>query len=82
MMDEFDTQQLQEMNIPWLIQNGWTVPGNLAYKRILKESAFTGVLQLERIEEMLISDQVDSTQIVKIQTELKELIALKREFFK
>lgn len=78
-IDEFDCKQLQEMDISWLNQNGWTIPGNLAYRRILRDFNETGVLQLERIEQVLMQYELDNDQIVKIKEGLANLIALKRE---
>ena len=78
-MDTFDYQQLQEMDVSWLTQNGWTIPGNLAYRRILRDFNQTGVLQLERIEQVLMQYQLDDAQIAKTKEELANLIALKRE---
>lgn len=67
------------MDIPWLINHGWTVPGNLAYRRILHEFNKTRVLQSERIEQILMQYELGSDQIAKIQQSLQELIALKQE---
>jgi hypothetical protein len=79
-MDEFDRQQLEQMDTSWLLSNGWTIPGNLAYRRILKEYRETGVLQKERIEQILRQYQLDNSQFLKIQQSLQEFIALKQEF--
>lgn len=75
-----DTEHLSEMDIQWLLNNGWTIPGNLAYRRILESFNQTGVLQQERIEQILMQYQVEEFQIHKIKQVLTELIELKREF--
>lgn len=76
-----DEQMVSEMDIGWLTENGWTVAGNLAYRRILEAFNETGVLQLERIEQILMRYECDDSQIAKIKQALAELVALRRELF-
>ena len=40
---------IELMDIKWLLENGWSIKGNLAYRRILHSTN-----NLERIEQILI----------------------------
>jgi hypothetical protein len=78
-----DLDHLSEMDIQWLTANGWTVPGNLAFRRCLeylgdyKESP-----PCEYIEQVLMRYRIadDATQIQKIKETLQEILAIKAIF--
>ncbi len=72
-MVKTDEEMVSEMDIPWLLSNGWTVAGNLAYRRILESYNQTGVLQMERIEQILMQYECDGNQLEKIRQSLVEL---------
>jgi hypothetical protein len=72
---------LKEMDIIWLIDNGWTTGGNLAFRHILHEmnnSLPDGGIQTERIEQIIIQYGAEN-QTEKIKQSLRELIQLKAE---
>ncbi len=68
----------QNLDIAWLLRNGWTVPGNLAYRHILHDFIETKVISQERIEQIIMQyNAMDQTE--KIKEALRELIALTSE---
>ena len=77
-----DIEMVAEMDLLWLEQNDWTVKGNLAYRRILESYNSTGVLQQERVEQILMQYECDTLEFAKIQQALKELISLKKDLCK
>lgn len=72
-----DQDFIDEMDVKWLLSNGWTVKGNLAYRRILESYNKMGVLQAERIEQILMQCECDDKEIRKIKQTLSELIELR-----
>lgn len=69
----------QSLDIAWLHANGWTIPGNLAYRHILHDWNKNGSISQERIEQILLRYDAEN-QTEKIKEALKELIELKRIF--
>lgn len=69
-----DNDFIAEMDIPWLLAHGWTVKGNLAFRRILE----SGNYGLERIEQIIIQYECSEEEIAKIKEQLQELNDLKQ----
>jgi hypothetical protein len=73
----------ETLDIDWLLSNGWTIPGNLAYRHILRERRQCRLegrsMGTERIEQIIMQyDCLDQTP--KIVEALKELIEIKKAF--
>ena len=71
-----DIELIAEMDIKWLLENGWSIKGNLAYRRILDEKSTNN---LERIEQILMQYECDVQDHNKITQSLRELLELKRD---
>ena len=71
-----DIELFEEMDIKWLLENGWSIKGNLAYRRILHEKSTNN---LERIEQILMQYECDVQDHNKITQSLRELLELKRD---
>ena len=71
-----DIKLIAEMDIKWLLENGWSIKGNLAYRRILHEKSTNN---LERIEQILMQYECDVQDHNKITQSLRELLELKRD---
>ena len=69
-----DIKLIAEMDIKWLLENGWSIKGNLAYRRILHSTN-----NLERIEQILMQYECDVQDHNKITQSLRELLELKRD---
>ena len=67
---------IELMDIKWLLENGWSIKGNLAYRRILDEKSTNN---LERIEQILMQYKCDVQDHNKITQSLRELLELKRD---
>ena len=65
---------IELMDIKWLLENGWSIKGNLAYRRILHSTN-----NLERIEQILMQYECDVQDHNKITQSLRELLELKRD---
>ena len=65
---------IELMDIKWLLENGWSIKGNLAYRRILHSTN-----NLERIEQILMQYKCDVQDHNKITQSLRELLELKRD---
>jgi hypothetical protein len=76
--DEFDRIQRQSMDVPWLAVDGWTVGGNLAYRRILYEFRTKGILLPERVEEIFLHYELESRQVDRVKRAFKEVVDLKK----
>jgi hypothetical protein len=68
-----DADYVSEMDIQWLLNNGWTVAGNLAYRKLLAG----GLPCSERIEQLILQYELPDTQVQKIKEALQELIDLR-----
>lgn len=66
------------MDFAWLKANGWTIPGNLAYRHILHEWIKGGVPSQERIMQIIMQHEAEN-QTHKIIEALKEAVALKKD---
>jgi hypothetical protein len=73
-----DTDYIGEMDLQWLFANKWTIPGNLAYRKLLAELN-QGILSQERIEQLCMQHELPEDQITKIKVSLQELIKLRNE---
>ena len=71
-----DIELFEEMDIKWLLENGWSIKGNLAYRRILHEKSTNN---LEKIEQILMQYECDVQDHNKITQSLRELLELKRD---
>ena len=71
-----DVELIAEMDIKWLLENGWSIKGNLAYRRILHEKSTNN---LERVEQILMQYECDAEDYNKITQSLQELLELKRD---
>ena len=71
-----DIELFEEMDIKWLLENGWSIKGNLAYRRILHEKSTNNI---ERIEQILMQYECDVQDHNKITQSLRELLELKRD---
>jgi hypothetical protein len=71
-----DIELFEEMDIKWLLENGWSIKGNLAYRRILDEKRERSE---ERIEQILMQYECDVQDHNKITQSLRELLELKRD---
>lgn len=68
----------ESLDIGWLQANGWTIPGNLAYRHILHDYLRDSEISQERITQIIMQyGALDQT--AKIIQSLKEAIALKDE---
>lgn len=76
---QFDPTQ-QNLDIDWLIKNGWTISGNLALRHILHEYIISDSVPCrERIEQIILQyDAIKQTE--KIIQALKEMIELTNFF--
>ena len=74
-----DIDLIQEMDIPFLIKHGWTVPGNLAYRRCLDYVAINKQSpSVELIEEILLRYKLEenAVQIELIKSALLDVIEI------
>ncbi|EAZ88228.1 ASCH domain-containing protein [Crocosphaera chwakensis] len=78
-MKNSDLNFLAEMDIKWLLENGWTVKGNLAYRRLLEED-FADISK-ERLEQISIQYELDSNDLQNIISALQELFEIKQEVY-
>ncbi|EAZ90065.1 ASCH domain-containing protein [Crocosphaera chwakensis] len=76
-MKNSDLNFLAEMDIKWLLENGWTVKGNLAYRRLLEED-FSDISK-ERLEQISIQYELDNNDLQKINSALQRLLEIKQE---
>ena len=71
-----DVELIAEMDIKWLLSSGWSIKGNLAYRRILHEDVTNN---LERVEQILMQYECDAEDYNKVTQSLQELLELKRD---
>lgn len=69
----------QSLDIAWLVEHGWTIPGNLAFRHILSDFNQFGGVSEERIQEIVLQYDCDEPQIQKIKETLAETVDLVRE---
>jgi hypothetical protein len=75
-----DIELLGEMDLNWLLENGWSIRGNLALRRILEKYNNEKVLNTELIEEVLMRYECDEKDYAKITESLEDLVLLKKLF--
>ncbi|HEY9750529.1 MAG TPA: hypothetical protein V6C63_17740 [Allocoleopsis sp.] len=67
----------ESFDVAWLKANGWTLPGNLAYRHTLHDWNRGGQISQERIEQIIMQYNAQN-QSAKIQEALNELIKWKQ----
>jgi hypothetical protein len=65
-----DIELLGEMDVNWLLENGWSIKGNLALRRIVERYIATGILKDEEVEETLMRYECDESDCSKIMESL------------
>jgi hypothetical protein len=77
--ESFDPiKAMSEIDISWVLENGWTVASNLAYRHLLSEHNANGEINLERVEQVAMRYEAQE-QLGKIKESLQEIISLKKQ---
>lgn len=74
-------KELKGMDVQFLLNNGWTVEGNLAYRHILYEYTTARKLEKGKIQE-IIKHYGCMEQMNKIKEQISEFIEIKQEIEK
>lgn len=77
-----DFELIQEMDLEWLHQNGWTVKGNLACRRIIETRREIRPREIltEEIEQIFMRYNLNEKEIVKVQSAFDNLMDIARLF--
>ena len=71
-----DTELIQSMDLAWLYAKGWTLRGNLAYRRCIElKIQNKGIdLKLEEIEQILMRYELNADERTMVVNAIKELV--------